>query len=96
MINLDLLKENTIDFMIDGKLVKVQEPSIEMVEKFSTAGESGEGLSGEVAVITEILNNNTSSVKFTQAKVKKFSPSMLKAIVTAILGTIKSVEENPN
>lgn len=96
MVNLDLLMDKTMDFMIGGELIKVNEPSIGMVKRFSKIEDNEDGLESQINMVVEILNNNTSAKKFTRAQLDIFTPRILKAIINEVLGSIRDTDNNPN
>lgn len=93
MINLDLYNNRTIDFVINGELVKVNEPSYAALQEFEKAGE--EGMDGITRVVVKILNNNSSAVKFTEKEVKSWNKGKLNAVIAAIADEKAVVDNNP-
>ena len=93
MINLDLYRNRTIDFMINGELVKVNEPSYSALQEFESAGENG--IDGIIKAIVKVLNNNSSAVKFTETEVKKWNKGMINAIIQSIADEKAVVDNNP-
>lgn len=99
MIDLDILKERTIDFKLDGELIKVKEPTAKMVKKIlsiENVKEDEKVYDETYKVVAEILNNNTSNKKFTADKLLNYPQSVTMKILEELLKSIGSTEENPN
>lgn len=100
MINLDNVMNQTIDFMLKGELIKVQQPSTKLVKKFTQFEGSelkpNETFDKQVELITEIMNNNTSARKFTQSEIEALPQKVLSIIIKEITNSISAVENDPN
>lgn len=94
MINLDMYMNKTIDFMIEGKLVKVKEPSYETIQSFSNINEGS--VDDIFVILTKILNDNTSNVKFKEAQLRKYPKGVINAIIKAIANEKEEAESDPN
>lgn len=94
MINIDQYMDKTIDFQIGGKLVKVQEPSVKMINKIAKTSNLPENeiIDAQIDLVQEILNNNTSSVKFKKSDIEALPVSAIGKILNVITGA----EKDPN
>lgn len=95
MINLDIYMNKTIDFMIEGKLVKVKEPSYETIQSFSRINDES-GVDEIFVILAKILNDNTSNIKFKEAQLRKYPKSVINAIIKAIANEKEEAESDPN
>lgn len=99
VFNLDSIAEQTYQFQLDGKLINVKQPSVKITKKFGAMAQvenADEIFDKQVELVTEILNNNTSSVKFTEDKVSDYPQAVLTAIINIITGAIKELDNDPN
>ncbi|HDI3121687.1 hypothetical protein FDA77_00855 [Clostridium botulinum] len=98
MIDLDILMDKTLDFKLNGELIKVNQPSMKIIKKFNTLSSLSEAeiLDKQTDVIVEILNNNTSGKKFKPSEVDNFSLPVINTIVNTVTNNINGTENNPN
>ncbi|MBS4535835.1 hypothetical protein GOQ29_09430 [Clostridium sp. D2Q-14] len=94
MIDIDKYIDRTIALKINGEVIKIQEPSIKLIKKFTALDglEDDEILDKQSELVTEILNNNTSAKKFKVNDIDKLPVSAIKAIIESIV----EVDQDPN
>lgn len=98
IINLDAYIERTVDFKLNGEVVKVKEPSNALFKKIA-AHEVTEGedvFSSQLALVTEVLNRNTTGHKFTQEEVSNLPQSALNIILQESSALARKGIEDPN
>ncbi|MCW6112419.1 hypothetical protein [Clostridium sporogenes] len=98
MIDLDKYINRTIDFKINGNLVKVQELTPKMFKKVSeyeTINEN-EIFDKQLDLVTEILNRNTSGVKFKRNELEELPQSVINKIYTEVVNFTREPLKDPN
>ncbi|XZM78705.1 hypothetical protein ACSXAB_13925 [Clostridium perfringens] len=99
MIDLDFYTARSIDFKIDGEIVRVQEPPAKIIKKMTSLGklkDEEKMLDKQYEIVVDILNNNTSSKKFTKEIVENYPQSMINAIISEITKLMGDLESSPN
>lgn len=102
MINLDAYIERTVDFKLNGEVVKVKELSNALFKKSSEHDktvETGDGIAiftERAMLVTEILNRNTTGHKFTQEQVAQLPQSVLNVILQEVQKLTRKGIEDPN
>ena len=99
MIDLDFYTARSIDFKIGGEFVKVQEPPAKIIKKMTALGklkDEEKMLDKQYEIVVDILNNNTSSKKFTKEIVENYPQSMINAIISEITKLMGDLESSPN
>ncbi|SHI90012.1 hypothetical protein SAMN05444401_1728 [Clostridium amylolyticum] len=99
LIDLDKYINRTIDFKINGKMVKVQEltPSLfKKVSEYEMTEDPKEIYSKQVDLVVEMLNRNTSSVSFTVEEIEKLPQSVVNKIYISIVSFTKEPLNDPN
>lgn len=99
MVDLDVLIEKTYRFKLEGKLINVNQPSVNMVKKFGSFEKlmyTEEILDKQVELITDILNNNTSGVKFSEEQIANYPQPVLNAIINTVTNGIEEADNHPN
>ncbi len=94
MINLDSYLNGTIDIQLGGNLIKVRELNAKQVQKFVELDElePHDRIEEQLKLLTETLNKNTSSVKFTLEEIKEFPMKLTHKLLELLL----SPETDPN
>ncbi len=98
MINLDAYIERTVDFKLNGELVKVKEPSNALFKKIALheSREGDEIFTSQLALVTEVLNRNTTGHTFTQGQVSELPQSALNVILQNATALARKGIEDPN
>ena len=99
IINLDNYINRTVDFEINGKLVKVQEPTPKIyirIAKYEQIEDAVEIFQEQISIITEILNRNTSGVKFTEKEVENYPQSILNTVMQETTSLRNRAVSDPN
>ncbi|AUM96147.1 MULTISPECIES: hypothetical protein [Clostridium] len=99
LIDLDKYINRTIDFKINGELIKVQEltPSLfKKVSKYEMTEDPEKIYEKQVELVTEMLNRNTSGKKFTTKDLEKLPQSAVNKIYISIVSFTKEPLEDPN
>jgi len=99
VIDLDKYINRTIDFKINGKMVKVQEltPSLfKKVTEYEMTEDPKEIYSKQVDLVVEMLNRNTSAIKFTTEEIEKLPQSVVNKIYLSIVRFTKEPLDDPN
>lgn len=98
MVDLDAIIEKTHRFKIEGKLINVNQPSVKIVKKFNEFANSNEDeiLDKQAELIADILNNNTSAVKFTKEQLMNYPQAVLNAVINEVTQGIAEADNNPN
>lgn len=99
VIDLDSILSKTFQFKLHGELINVNQPPVSLVKKFGAMAnvESEEEIFDKQAeLVCEIMNNNTSSKKFTKTNILALPQEVLTIIITTITEGVTEAEENPN
>ena len=99
MVDLDFYTTRTIDFKINGEMVRVKEPQAKLIKKMTALGKVKDEenlLDKQYEIVVDILNNNTSSKKFTKEMVENYPQSMINAIITEVTKLMGEIENSPN
>lgn len=97
--DLDILMDKTIDFKLNGDLIKVNQLSYKMVRKLDAINKienEEEKLDKQMLFIVEILNNNTSCKKFKNTDIEKLPFPVITKILEDVAKSIYGIESNPN
>lgn len=94
MINLNRYINRSIDFMVGNRLVKVNEPSLLVMQEFENINK--EGVKGINELVLKIMNNNSSGIEFTLEEVEGWGKSTINAILQAVADEKEITENNPN
>lgn len=101
-INLDAYIERTVDFKLNGEIVKVKELSNSLFkkvaahEKFVAEDGGVKIFEDRLAIVTEILNRNTTGQKFTQDQLAEFPQSVLNVVLQEVSALTRKGIEDPN
>lgn len=102
VINLDAYIERTVDFKLNGEIVKVKELSNTLFKKVATHEKTVEVDGGvkvfeeRLAIVAEILNRNTTGHKFTQEQIAEFPQSVLNVVLQEVSALTRKGIEDPN
>lgn len=99
IIDLDKYINRTIEFKLNGELIKVQEltPSLfKKVSEYEMTENPKEIYTKQVELTTEMLNRNTSAVKFTVEEIEKLPQSVVNKIYVSIVSFTKEPLNDPN
>lgn len=99
LIDLDKYINRTIEFKLNGELIKVQELTPSMFKKVSSyeMTEDPEKIyEKQVELVTEMLNRNTSGKKFTTKDLEKLPQSAVNKIYISIVSFTKEPLNDPN
>lgn len=99
IIDLDKYINRTIEFKLNGELIKVQEltPSLfKKVSEYEMTEDPKEIYTKQVELTTEMLNRNTSAVKFTVEEIEKLPQSVVNKIYVSIVSFTKEPLNDPN
>ncbi|MBE6055838.1 hypothetical protein [Clostridium sp.] len=99
LIDLDKYINRTIDFKINGELIKVQEltPSLfKKVSEYEMTEDPEKIYEKQVDLVTEMLNRNTSGKKFTTKDLDKLPQSAVNKIYISIVSFTKEPLNDPN
>lgn len=99
MVDLDFYTTRTIDFKLGGEMVRVQEPPAKLIKKMTALEKIKDEeklLDRQYEIVVDILNNNTSSKKFTKEMVENYPQSMINAIITEVTKLMGEIENSPN
>lgn len=99
IIDLDKYINRTIEFKLNGELIKVQEltPSLfKKVTEYEMTEDPKEIYSRQVELTTEMLNRNTSGKKFTTKDLYELPQSAVNKIYVSIVSFTKEPLNDPN
>lgn len=99
MVDLDFYTTRTIDFKLGGKVVSVQEPPAKIIKKMTALGkvkDEEKVLDKQYEIVADILNNNTSNMKFSKEMIERYPQSMINAIITEVTKLMGEIEKSPN
>lgn len=99
LIDLDKYINRTIEFKLNGELIKVQEltPSLfKKVSEYEMTEDPKMVYSKQVELVTEMLNRNTSGKKFTTKDLEKLPQSAVNKIYISIVSFTKEPLNDPN
>ncbi|MEG2908119.1 MAG: hypothetical protein RR945_02770 [Erysipelotrichaceae bacterium] len=96
-IDLSAYTNRTVDFMINGKLVKVQEMTHRMYKEV-IAYENGEeaSLDTQRALVIKMLNNNSSGLKFCDKDIEDLPQGAVLRIYTELIKLPRKALNDPN
>lgn len=103
--NLDELMDKTIDFILFGEMVRVQQPSVSVIKKISkfqteaaniTENSTDAVFTEQNNIICSILNNNSSGKKFTVKQIESLPQNVHSKILNTILISVFEAENDPN
>lgn len=103
--NLDELMDKTIDFILFGELVRVQQPSVSMIKKINKfqmeAVKINENntdviFASQCDITCSILNNNSSGKKFTVKQMESLPQNVHNKILSTILTSVLEDDNDPN
>lgn len=98
VVNLDSILNQSFKFMLGGEVINVNQPSIKMVRKFTSdmSKEDADVIGAQLDFACEILNNNSSSKKFSKAEVERLPTSVINTLVNTISNGIAEADNDPN
>lgn len=96
VVNLNVYKDITIDFMLGDKLIKVKEPSYGLIQEFANVEEAEDRIDAIAEILVKVLNNNTSAVTFTKEEIKAWNKSLVDAVINEIATNKREIENAPN
>lgn len=99
MIDLDRYINRTIEFQLNGELIKVQELTPSMFKKVSDyemTEDPKKIYEKQTGLVTEMLNRNTSGKKFTEKDIEKLPQSVVNKIYISIVNFTKEPLNDPN
>ena len=99
LIDLDKYINRTIEFQLNGELIKVQELTPSMFKKVSSyemTEDPEKVYEKQVELVTEMLNRNTSGKKFTTKDLEKLPQSAVNKIYISIVSFTKEPLNDPN
>lgn len=99
LIDLDKYINRTIEFKLNGELIKVQEltPSLfKKVSEYEMTEDPKMVYLKQVELVTEMLNRNTSGKKFTTKDLEKLPQSAVNKIYISIVSFTKEPLNDPN
>ncbi len=100
MINLDAYIERTVEFKLNGEVVKVKEPSNRLFQKINefemSSIEGPEIFEKQKLFALEILNRNTTGHQFKEADIAELPQSAIHAIMSGACALARKGIEDPN
>lgn len=99
MIDLSKYADRTVDFKIDGELVRVQELSHTLYRKvvaYEAEPASAESFDKRTELILEMLNRNTSGKEFKLADLDKMPEGALNRIYQEVVYLSRKALTDPN
>lgn len=99
LIDLDKYINRTIEFKLNGELIRVQEltPSLfKKVSEYEMTEDPEKIYEKQVDLVTEMLNRNTSGKKFTTKDLEKLPQSAVNKIYISIVSFTKEPLNDPN
>lgn len=99
IIDLDKYIDRTIDFKINGKVVKVKEltPGLfKKVSDYEVTEDPREVYTKQVELVVEMLNRNNSNIVFNVEDIDKLPQSLVNKIYISIVQITKEPLNDPN
>ncbi|MEW8955761.1 hypothetical protein [Clostridium sp.] len=99
MIDLDRYINRTIEFQLNGELIRVQELTPAMfrkVSEYEMTEDPKKIYEKQVELVTEMLNRNTSGNKFTAKDIEKLPQSVVNKLYISIVSFTKEPLNDPN